>query len=100
MIFFFDLENASMENLKLTFLLMVLVLNFSGCKKQENKCEKWEVEYYCIPTAIFTICSPTRNLTIRICNESDLGDAHAGRETLIFEGSGYKEMRKYIRRVS
>jgi hypothetical protein len=92
-------ETANTKNMKLPFLLILVSLILSGCRKEESKCEKWEVEYYCIPLTFTAFCSATRVLTIYICNESDLADAHAGRETVTFESTDQKEMRKYIRRV-
>lgn len=82
--------------------LLILLLSFfifCQCKKEENKCEKWKVHDYCIALSPAAFCTATRDLTLTFCNEDDLADAHAGRETILFESNDIRQMRQYVQRV-
>lgn len=86
--------------MKRMLILLLLSFIFCGCKKYENTCEKWKVHDYCVALSPAAYCTATTDITLTFCNDNDLADAHAGRETILYEDSDIRQMRQYIERVN
>ncbi len=80
------------------FLMLVVALFLTSCKKEPSKCENWEYQDICTAKSASANCYEYVHKVSNMCNEA-LRDAHERKRTLIYENNDVRIERHYIRQT-